>query len=51
MFKKRIIAVVAGIAVLLAVTGVSGVVADSFGYASTPQVHACNTSGSAGGGC
>lgn len=48
--KKRIIAVVTGIALLLAVTGVSGIVADTLGYAVTSQTHAC-TSGSAGGGC
>lgn len=49
--KKRIIAIVAGVAMLLAVAGVSGVVADTLGYAVTPQGHACNSSGSAGGGC
>lgn len=49
--KKRIIAVVAGIALLLATTGISGVVADTLGYTITSPVHACNSSGSAGGGC
>ncbi len=50
MLKKRIIAVVTSIALLLAVAGVSGV-ADSLGYSATSQVHACNASSSSGGGC
>ncbi|MBE7552289.1 MAG: hypothetical protein HS126_14570 [Anaerolineales bacterium] len=49
--KKRIIAAIAGIALLLAVTGVSGVVADTLGYAVTSQVHACPSGSSSGGGC
>lgn len=51
MLKQRLIAVITGIALLLAVAGVSGVVADSFGLAVTTAAHACNTSGSNGGGC
>ncbi len=49
--KKRIIAVVEGIALLLAVTGVSGVIADTLGYALTSQTQICNTGSSSGGGC
>lgn len=51
MLKKRIIALVTGLALLLAVAGASGVVADSLGFALTAPAHACNTSGSSGGGC
>lgn len=51
MLKQRLIVVIASIALLLAVAGVSGVVADSFGLAGTTAVHACNNAGSSGGGC
>jgi hypothetical protein len=50
MFKKRIVAVVTGLALLLAVAGASGVAADALGFSATAPAHACNTSGS-GGGC
>lgn len=50
MLKKRLIAVIAGIALLVAVAGSSGIIADSLGLSVTPQIHACDTS-SAGGGC
>jgi hypothetical protein len=50
MLKQRIFAVVAALALLIAVAGVSGVMADSLGLSITPQVHACNPHGS-GGGC
>lgn len=51
MLKKRLIAVITGIALLLAVAGVSGVVADSLGLAVTTTANACSTSGAGGGGC
>lgn len=51
MLKKRLIAVITGIALLLAVAGVSGVVADSLGFSVTPAIYACPTGGSSGGGC
>ncbi|MBN1991583.1 MAG: hypothetical protein JW953_02690 [Anaerolineae bacterium] len=51
MLKRRIIAVVAGLALLLAVAGSAGVVADAFGLAVTSQSHACTTTGASGGGC
>ena len=51
MLKKRLIAVVAGLALLAAVTGSSGIMADALGLAVTPQAYACNSGGSAGGGC
>jgi len=51
MLKKRILSVITGLALLAAVAGSAGIVADSLGLAVTPQVLACNSSGSAGGGC
>lgn len=50
MLKKRLIAVITGLALLLAVAGVPGVVADSLGFSVTSQAHACSPQGS-GGGC
>jgi hypothetical protein len=50
MLKRRIAAVVAGLALLLAVAGSAGIVADSQGLSVTSSAHACNPSG-AGGGC
>jgi hypothetical protein len=50
MFKKRIIALITGLALLAAVAASSGIVADSLGLPVTPQVHACGASGG-GGGC
>ncbi len=49
MLKKRLVALVTGLALLLAVAGVSGV-ADSLGFSATSQAHACSPQGS-GGGC
>lgn len=49
--KKRIIAVLTGIALLLTITGMSGVVADSVGLSVTMPAHACNPTGGSGGGC
>jgi hypothetical protein len=51
MLKKRIVALVTGLALLLAVAGASGVVADSLGFATTSPAHACPASGGSGGGC
>ncbi len=51
MLKKRIIAVVAGAALLIAVVGSSGIVADSLGLSVTSAAHACQNSSSSGGGC
>lgn len=50
MFRKRLIAVIAGLALLAAVTG-SSVVADVLGLSGTPQAHACGNPSSSGGGC
>ncbi|MCB0163828.1 MAG: hypothetical protein KDI79_06365 [Anaerolineae bacterium] len=51
MLKKRIISVLAGLALLAAVAGSSGIVADALGLAVTAPAHACQSNGSAGGGC
>jgi len=51
MLKKRIITAIVGLALLAVVTGSSGIVADSLGLSVTSQAHACQTSGSSGGGC
>ena len=50
MFKQRLVAILTGIALLLAVAGVSGVVADSLGLSVTSPVSACGGGGS-GGDC
>jgi len=51
MLKRRMIAVLAGLALLLAVTGSTGIVADSFGLSVTSPAHACSTPSGSGGGC
>lgn len=51
MLKKRIIALLTGIALLLAVTGASGIVADSLGLQITSQVYACTGGSGSGGDC
>ncbi|MCB9078357.1 MAG: hypothetical protein H6631_12230 [Anaerolineaceae bacterium] len=51
MLKQRIITILAGIALTLVVTASSGVVTDVLGLSLTPQAHACEASGSSGGGC
>lgn len=49
MLKKRVVSVITGIILMLAVAGASGVVADSLGFEFTPTVQAC--SGGSGGNC
>ena len=51
MLRKRIITVIAGVALLMAVVGSTGIVADAFGLAVTPQTHACSGGSNGGGGC
>ena len=51
MLKRRILAVVAGLALLLAVAGSAGIVADSLGQSVTSPAYACPVGGSSGGGC
>lgn len=51
MLKQRIIAVITGLVLLAAVAGSVGVVADELGLSLTRAAHACNVSGSSGGGC
>jgi len=50
MFKKQFITIAIALALTLAATGVSTVIADSLGWAITPTAQACNGQGS-GGGC
>jgi hypothetical protein len=49
MLKRRLIAIVVGIALTLAMAGASTVVADALGLVVTPQAQACSSG--AGGGC
>ena len=49
MLKQRIIRLVAGLALLAALTGVSGVVANELGLELTAPVHACETPHGSGG--
>lgn len=51
VLKQRIIAMVLGLALLAAIVGSAGVVADELGLSLTREAHACNVSGSSGGGC
>lgn len=53
MLKKRLVALVAGVALVVAVAGASAGVANSLAAwtAPTGQAIACNHSGSSGGGC
>lgn len=51
MLKKRIIAVVAGLALLAIVGSSSGIMGDWLGMSMTTPAHACNEPGAAGGGC
>jgi hypothetical protein len=47
--KQRLLKMVIGVALLLALAGGSGIVTDALGFSTTPQVYACPHSG--GGGC
>lgn len=51
MLKKHIIAVVTGLALLAAVAGASGIVADALGLPATTPAFACPNPGGSGGGC
>lgn len=51
MLKKRLISVVAGIALLAVVAGSTGILADALGLQMTSQAHACQDPSSSGGGC
>lgn len=51
MLKQRLIKVLVGLALLLAVTGAAGVTVDGLGVTVTSPAHACNTAGGSGGGC
>jgi hypothetical protein len=49
MFKKRLISIIAGLALLTAILGSTGIVADELGLSVTPAAYACPHGG--GGGC
>lgn len=51
MLKQRILTVLAELTLLMTIAGAGGVVADTLGLVVTPQAHACQNSGSSGGGC
>ena len=51
MLKKRIAALIAGIALIVAVAGGSASVANGLVASDAPVAIACHTSGSSGGGC
>ena len=51
MLKQRIVAVLTGLALLIASTGSAGIIADSLGQPITPQVFGCESPSSSGGGC
>ena len=51
MFKKRIVAVIAGLLLLAAVAGSTSLVADAIGQPLTPAAHACSSGSAGGGGC
>jgi len=51
MFKKRVLSVLTGLALLAAVAGSTGIVNDWLGWPAATPAHACNDPGGAGGGC
>ena len=51
MLKKRIVAFIAGIALIVAVVGGSASVANGLVTSDAPVAIACNVSGGSGGGC
>ena len=53
MLKRRLIAILTGIAIIMALAGVSGVVGDTLGLSQTAYACGstpCNCNGSGGGG-
>jgi hypothetical protein len=51
MWKQRLIALVLGIALTVAATGIFTIAADSQGLPVTPQVYACGAGSGGGGEC
>ncbi len=51
MLKHRLIKLVIALALMIAATGASSIVADSFGLEGSPPVFACDDAGDSGGGC
>ena len=50
MFKQRMFKVITALALLAALAGGSGILADTLGFELTPQAHASDCPGG-GGGC
>ncbi len=50
-FGKKFFTALAGLALLIAITGSSGIVADELGLEFTPQTFACQDPSGSGGGC
>jgi len=51
MLKQRLLKLVIALALMVAATGASSVVADSLGLSATSPVFACDNPSSSGGGC
>lgn len=51
MLKQQVIKIIVALALVAAVTGASGIVADTLGLSVTPQTFACPSSSGSGGGC
>lgn len=51
MIKKRIIAVIFALALMLTATGASGIVANELGLEITQPAFACDDAANSGGGC
>lgn len=51
MVKRRVIAVITGLALLLGAVGSTGIMADGLGVTVTTPAHACNNGSTSGGGC
>lgn len=51
MLKQRLISIMVGLALTLAVLGAGGIAADAAGFDLTPPAQASGASGSAGGDC
>ncbi len=49
MVKQRIKTIAIAVALMLALTGVSGIIAESLGISVTQPVFACNDPGTSGG--
>jgi hypothetical protein len=51
MLKQRLLKLVIALALMVAATGASSVVADSLGFSTASPAFACEDAGTSGGGC